>query len=151
MQSAYKLVTTWFTSLEANGQPFPSNFNFSFYLKALTISLEMTDHSIVTTRVLWHIYKTLQYLPLDYKTQVIQELLKKHFFRFFFHRRYVCTEATSHTSNHNCQNKPAFHRFHINHSLLSPGTFGYCVPSLAGPYFGHIVFSIIDTIRSITL
>lgn len=85
MQSAYKLVTTWFTSLEANGQPFPSNFNFSFYLKALTISLEMTDHSIVTTRVLWHIYKTLQYLPLDYKTQVIQELLKKHFFRFFFH------------------------------------------------------------------
>lgn len=45
----------------------------------------MTDHSISTTNVLWHIYMTLHLLPMNAKCQLIIEILKKHWFRFIFH------------------------------------------------------------------
>ena len=85
MQASFSLVTRWFNKLEHQGQPFPSNFDFGFYFKGLKIALEMTDHSLVTTKVFWHIYMTLHFFPLEHRVAIINELASKHYHRFFFH------------------------------------------------------------------
>jgi hypothetical protein len=85
MQAAFKLTTRWFNHLEQRGTPFPSNFDFTFYLKAMSVALGATDHSIVTTRVLWHVLRTLHYLPVEPRVQLAENLVKELFFDFFFH------------------------------------------------------------------
>lgn len=54
------LITKWITFIEKFGEPFPSNFDFTFFLKGLNVALEI-DHHVATPRVLWCIYKTLNY------------------------------------------------------------------------------------------
>ena len=67
MESSFDLVTKWFNTLEKRGESFPCNFDFNFYMKGLCVSLEKIDHNCSTTKVLWHIYKALQYFPVEYK------------------------------------------------------------------------------------
>ena len=55
----FDLVTNWMQEIEKKGEPFPSNFDFSFFVKGLAIALEKIDHNVVTTKVLWCLYKTL--------------------------------------------------------------------------------------------
>ena len=57
-------------------------------MKGLTISLEKLDHNIATVKVLAHIYKVIHYLPPENQLPIINELLRKHFYRFFFHWSY---------------------------------------------------------------
>ena len=80
------------TTLEKKGEPFPSNFDFNFYLKGIQISLEKIDHNVSTSKVLWHIYKTIHYMPIENRIAIINELLRKHFYRFFFHWSYNIRE-----------------------------------------------------------
>lgn len=63
MECTFDLTTKWMLYLEKRGEPFPSNFDFNFYMKGLTISLEKLDHNIATVKVLAHIYKVIHYLP----------------------------------------------------------------------------------------
>ena len=67
MECSFDLVTKWFNVLEKMNEPFPSNFDFNFYLKGIQVSLDKIDHNCSTTKVLWHIYKTLQYFPIEQK------------------------------------------------------------------------------------
>jgi hypothetical protein len=58
------LVTKWITYIEKLGQPFPSNFDFHFFLKGLKIAFEI-EHSIATPRVLHLLYRTLHFMPVE--------------------------------------------------------------------------------------
>jgi len=42
------------------------------------------DHSVSTPRTLWCLYKTLHYYPADNRNVLVEELLKKMFFKLFF-------------------------------------------------------------------
>jgi hypothetical protein len=72
--STMSLVTRWFNHIERLALPFPSNFDLSFYVKAVKVALEM-DHSVSTPRTLHLVFKTLHYFPLDARSVLIQELL----------------------------------------------------------------------------
>ena len=65
MHASFNLITRWFTLMEQQGMSFPSNFDFSFYLKGIQAALDLTDHSMVLARVFWHLYQTLTFLPRD--------------------------------------------------------------------------------------
>lgn len=82
------LITKWINHIEKMNQPFPSNFDFTFFLKGLNISLEI-DHHVSKSRVLWFLYKTLHYFPLEQKIIIVQELLRKYFYDFFFNWSYT--------------------------------------------------------------
>jgi len=58
------LVTKWLNHLEKLCLPFPSNFDFSFFLKGISIALEI-EHSISTPKSLNLIYRTLHYFPIE--------------------------------------------------------------------------------------
>ena len=61
----FDLITKWMAEIEKKGEPFPSNFDFNFFIKGLTVSLDKLDHNVVTTKVLWFLYKTLQFIPIE--------------------------------------------------------------------------------------
>ncbi len=68
--------------------PFPSNFDFGFYLKSLHLVFDNCEHAISLTRVFWHLYKILDLLPKDMKELILTELFLKsalNFQKFFFH------------------------------------------------------------------
>lgn len=78
------LMTKWLTHLERIGLQFPSNFDLSFFLQGVRVSLEM-DHSVSTPRTLHLLFKTLHYFPMDQRAVVITELLSpKWFYGLFF-------------------------------------------------------------------
>jgi hypothetical protein len=56
--------------------PFPSNFDFSFFMKGISIALEI-DHSVTIPRTLHLLYRTLHYLPIDLRTTLVHEIFKK--------------------------------------------------------------------------
>jgi hypothetical protein len=58
------LVVKWISHIEKMGEPFPSNFDFSFFIKGLNVALDI-DHHLSTQRTLWCIYKTLHLFPVD--------------------------------------------------------------------------------------
>ena len=91
MQATFNLITKWMIALQKNEIDLPSNFDFQFYLKGLTIALDSrTDNGLVATKVIWHIYMIFNWLPLEYKLQIACDLLLRdqYFYRFFFHWSY---------------------------------------------------------------
>jgi len=64
------LVTRWINQLERLNLPFPSNFDFSFFLKGLQVALEI-EHSVSIPRTLHLLFRTLHYLPIDLRTTLI--------------------------------------------------------------------------------
>lgn len=85
------LTSKWITHIEKSGQPFPSNFDFNFYFQGLKIALQI-DHSVTVSKALNLVYKTLHFYPDERKITMLQDLLKKHFYRFFFHWSYNVRE-----------------------------------------------------------
>lgn len=78
------LVTKWFNHLERLNMPFPSNFDFSFFMKGISIALEI-DHSVTIPRTLHLLYRTLHYLPIDLRTTLVHDIFKKqNLYRLFF-------------------------------------------------------------------
>jgi hypothetical protein len=77
------LVTKWINHVEIQGTPFPSNFDFSFFMKGVMISLEM-HHSLSTPRAIHLLYRTLHYFPLEQRGLLVQEIFKKHLYPLFF-------------------------------------------------------------------
>lgn len=77
------LLQRWINHIEKLGQPFPSNFDFNFFLKGIRVSLDI-DHSVSVPRTFYLLYKTLHFFPIDQSSILIQELLKKYFYQFFF-------------------------------------------------------------------
>ena len=63
-------MTKWLNHVESLGLPFPSNFDFSFFLQGIKISLEI-DHSVSTPRTLHLLFKTFHYFPLDARSNMI--------------------------------------------------------------------------------
>jgi uncharacterized membrane protein SirB2 len=53
----------WFEKIEET-KGFPSNFNFSFFLKGIEIMLDL-DHSVVTSKCIWLLFKIFHVLPID--------------------------------------------------------------------------------------
>lgn len=87
----YDLITKWILHIEASGEAFPSNFDFNFLFKGVAISLEL-DHCISISKVLSMLYRTMHFYPLENKNQIISEVLKKYFYKFFFHWSYNTRE-----------------------------------------------------------
>ena len=58
------IVTKWFNHIEREGLLFPSNFDFTFFLKGIDIALEL-DHSVTIPRTLHLLYRTLHYIPIE--------------------------------------------------------------------------------------
>ena len=58
------IVTRWFNHIENEGLLFPSNFDFTFFLKGIEIALDQ-DHSVTVPRTLHLLYRTLHYLPIE--------------------------------------------------------------------------------------
>lgn len=81
--SSLSLVVKWISSIEQMGEPFPSNFDFSFFIKGLNVALEI-DHHLSTSRTLWCIYKTLHLFPVDQRCHIVYDIFKKHFHKLFF-------------------------------------------------------------------
>lgn len=77
------LVTKWLNHIEKLGLPFPSNFDFSFFLKGLTISLEI-EHSVSTPKTLFLLYRTFHFFPIEQRSIIIQELFKRFLYTLFF-------------------------------------------------------------------
>jgi Protein of unknown function (DUF1765) len=73
------LVTRWLNHIEKLQLPFPSNFDFSFFLKGVTITLDI-DHSLSTPRLLHLLYRTLHYFPIEQRSIMVQELFKKYLY-----------------------------------------------------------------------
>ena len=95
MQATFNLITKWMIALQKNEIDLPSNFDFQFYLKGLTIALDSrADNGLVATKVIWHIYMIFNWLPLEYKLQIACDLLLRdqYFYRFFFHWSYNIRE-----------------------------------------------------------
>mmetsp|Transcript_33742 Transcript_33742/g.32785 ORF Transcript_33742/g.32785 Transcript_33742/m.32785 type:complete len:152 (+) Transcript_33742:2532-2987(+) len=78
-----EIVTQWINSIEETGSPFPRNFDFSFFLMGINRALEF-DHHLATSKVIWCLYKCLNFFPSEQRALIVSELLKKYFFRFFF-------------------------------------------------------------------
>jgi hypothetical protein len=64
------LITRWILHVEKLGLPFPPNFDISFFLKGMKISLEM-EHSVSTPRTLHVLFKTLHCFPIDARSTLI--------------------------------------------------------------------------------
>jgi Protein of unknown function (DUF1765) len=77
------LITKWLNHIEKLGLPFPSNFDFSFFHKGLTIALEL-EHSLSIPRTLHLLYRTLHYFPIEQRSVLVQELFHKFFYQLFF-------------------------------------------------------------------
>jgi len=77
------LITKLLNHIEKQGFSFPSNFDFSFFLKGLDISLSM-DHSLSIPRTLHLLYRTLHYFPIEQRSIIVQDLLKKFLYQLFF-------------------------------------------------------------------
>jgi len=79
------LVNKWLNYLELNGLAFPSNFDSTFFLKGLSVALEI-EHSVTIPRVLHLLFRSLHYLPIDLRTQIVQEVLfkKATLYKLFF-------------------------------------------------------------------
>jgi Protein of unknown function (DUF1765) len=88
MVITFDLITKWMQEIEKRSEPFPSNFDFNFFVKGLNISLEKIDHNVSTTKVLWCLYKTLQFIPIEPRLNIIHEFLRRYFYKFFFHWSY---------------------------------------------------------------
>jgi hypothetical protein len=62
--------------LENINEPFPSNFDFAFYFKGLLTTFDpKIDHAVSFTKALWLLYKTMHYYPIEYRAQIILELI----------------------------------------------------------------------------
>jgi hypothetical protein len=85
------LTAKWIMHIEKSGQSFPSNFDFNFYFSGLKVALGI-DHSVTCSKALNLVYKTLHFYPGERKIAILQDLLKKHFWRFFFHWSYNVRE-----------------------------------------------------------
>mmetsp|Transcript_34849 Transcript_34849/g.26015 ORF Transcript_34849/g.26015 Transcript_34849/m.26015 type:complete len:163 (+) Transcript_34849:2354-2842(+) len=83
LQQTMVILTKWIKFIEALGIPFPRNFDFSFFLLGINRALEF-DHHLATSSVIWCLYQTIHYFPSDQRVLVVSEILKKHFFKFFF-------------------------------------------------------------------
>ncbi len=77
------IVTKWFNHIEREGLLFPSNFDFTFFMKGIDIAMEL-DHSVTIPRTLHLMYRTLHYLPLEQRSILIQTIFKKYIFKLFF-------------------------------------------------------------------
>jgi len=64
MCATMNIVTKWFNHIEREGLLFPSNFDFTFFLKGIDIALEL-EHSVTIPRTLHLLYRTLHYLPIE--------------------------------------------------------------------------------------
>jgi hypothetical protein len=73
------LITKWMNHIEKQGLAFPSNFDFSFFIKGITVSLEM-DHSLSTPRTINLLYRTLHYFPIEQRSVIVQEIFQKFFY-----------------------------------------------------------------------
>jgi hypothetical protein len=91
LSHTFDLIAKWFLHLEESGEPFPSNFDFTFFFQGIYIALDI-DHSISIAKVLSLLYRTMHYYPGENKHDFIMELLKRHFYRFFFHWCYNIRE-----------------------------------------------------------
>lgn len=81
------LITKWMNHIERLGLPFPSNFDFAFFFKGITISLER-DHSLSTPRTLNLLYRTLHFFPIEKRSEIVQEIFKNFFYKLFFNWAY---------------------------------------------------------------
>jgi len=61
------MIMQWINHIETKGLPFPSNFDFNFFIRGITIALDI-DHSISTPRTIYMIFRTLHYFPLDQRS-----------------------------------------------------------------------------------
>jgi hypothetical protein len=77
------LLTRLFNHLEKQGLEFPTNFDFNFFLKGISISLDL-DHSLSIPRTLHLLYRTLHFFPIEQRALLIQEIFKKFLYRLFF-------------------------------------------------------------------
>ncbi len=77
------IVQKWINAIENLGLPFPLNFDFTFFYKGISVALEI-DHALSAPTSLFMLYKTLHFLPLDARNHILQEILKKYFYKLFF-------------------------------------------------------------------
>jgi hypothetical protein len=77
--------------VEKNGESFPSNFDFNFYFKGLFISMDI-DHNVTLTKTLWVLYKTMQFYPFEQRNHIINEFLRRYFYKLMFHWCYNVRE-----------------------------------------------------------
>lgn len=77
------LLTRLFNHLEKQGLEFPTNFDFNFFLKGISITLDL-DHSLSIPRTLHLLYRTLHFFPIEQRALLIQEIFKKFLYRLFF-------------------------------------------------------------------
>lgn len=64
------LLTRLFNHLEKQGLEFPTNFDFNFFLKGISISLDL-DHSLSIPRTLHLLYRTLHFFPIEQRALLI--------------------------------------------------------------------------------
>lgn len=81
------LVQRWLEILENSGIGFPSNFDFTFFMKGIFLTFEL-EHSVSTPRTIHLLYKTLHYFPIDLKCSMILTLFKSNFYDLFFNWSY---------------------------------------------------------------
>ena len=77
------LIIKWLNHIEREGMPFPSNFDFNFFWKGVRISLEI-EHSLAIPAVLYMLFRTLHFFPIDHKNTIVQEIFTKHFHQLMY-------------------------------------------------------------------
>jgi hypothetical protein len=81
------LAAKWINHIERLGLPFPSNFDFPFFIKGVTIAIDI-DHSVSTPRAIYLLYKTLHFYPIEHRSSIVKLLFEKYFYKLFFNWSY---------------------------------------------------------------
>jgi Protein of unknown function (DUF1765) len=88
VSSALELVASWFTTLHKNKQLIPPQFDYHFFLKAMSMLLTL-DHGMSTAKVIWFLYRVLHVIPFEQRRTLLEQLLTPEaFYGYFFHWSY---------------------------------------------------------------
>jgi Protein of unknown function (DUF1765) len=83
MCATMNIVTKWLNHIETEGLLFPSNFDFSFFMKGIDIALDF-EHSVTVPRTLHLLYRTLHYIPIEQRSAIVHSIFKKYIYKLFF-------------------------------------------------------------------
>ena len=74
VNGALELIDRWFTSLHRNRSLLPAQFDYLFFFKAVHMLMEM-DHGMSTAKCIWMLFRILHVIPLQQRSQLIDQLL----------------------------------------------------------------------------
>ena len=79
------LVEKWFTTIYKDKKIIPPSFDFSFFLKAIELLINL-NHGVSTAKCVWLLYKIHHTIPGYQRSIISEQLLSDNkFYDLFFH------------------------------------------------------------------